>query len=101
MYFLVDIMSDLGDVELMPWILDKLARHGMWNEKHTSIDNVPKGAPQHMRGRIKEVLKQLIRDGLIIQKPTSYGMEISLNFDRKNDIFDIIEAWKLKKGDDR
>jgi len=96
MYNLVDIMH-LGDVEIVPWILDKLARHGMWKAKHTSFDNIPKGAPKHLRGKIKEAAEQLIKDGFIISKPTSYALEVSLNFERKDEIFEIIEKWKLKK----
>ncbi len=91
-------MPDLGDDDIVPWILDKLSRHGWWKAKHTSFDNVPKGAPSHMRDKIKEAAKQLIKDGFINQKPTSYGLEISLNFDRKNEIFQIIENWKMKKS---
>ena len=96
MYNLVDIMH-LGDVEIVPWILDKLARHGMWKAKHTSFDNIPKGAPKHLRGKIKEAAEQLIKDGFIISKRTSYDLEVSLNFERKDEIFEIIEKWKLKK----
>ncbi|MFH1222068.1 MAG: hypothetical protein V1492_03210, partial [Candidatus Micrarchaeota archaeon] len=81
----------------IPWILDKLARHGWWGARHTSFDNIPKGTPQHMRKTIKNAAEQLIKEGYLIQKPTSYGLEVSLNFSRKNEIFDIIEAWKLKK----
>jgi len=91
------VMPDLGEGDIIPWILDTLARHGVWGAKHTSFDNIPKGAPQHMRGGIKEAAEQLIKDGYLIQKPTGYGLEVSLNFSRKNEIFDIIEAWKLKK----
>lgn len=31
-------MSILGDDEIIPWILDKFARHGWWGAKHTNID---------------------------------------------------------------
>ena len=90
-------MPDLGDEELIPWILDKFARHGWWKARHTSFDNIAKGAPKHLRGRIKEAAEQLIKDGFLLQKPTSYGLEVSLNFERKDEIFDIIERWKMKR----
>ena len=90
-------MPDLADEDVIPWILDKMARHGWWGAKHTSRDNIPKGAPQHMRGKIKEAAEQLIKDGYLIQKPIDYGLEVSLNFSRKNEIFNIIEAWKIKR----
>ena len=90
-------MPNLEDEDIIPWILDKFARHGWWKAKHTSFDNIAKGAPQHMRAKIKEAAEQLIKEGFLLKKPTSYGLEVSLNFDRKNEIFDIIERWKLKK----
>ena len=91
-------MPDLTDEDLIPWILDKFVRHGWWKAKHTSFDNIPKGTPHHMRDKIKEAAEQLIKDGFLIKKPTGYGLEVSLNFDRKGQIFEIIEKWKLKKS---
>ena len=90
-------MPDLKDDDLIPWILDKFARNGWWKAKHTSFDNIPKGTPQHMRDKVKDAAKQLIKNGFLIQKPTGYGLEVSLNFDRKDEIFQIIEKWKLKR----
>jgi len=90
-------MPEFLESDLIPWILDKFARHGWWGARHTSFDNVAKGTPQHLRAKVNEAARQLIKDGVLIQKPTSYGLEVSLSFDRKKEIFDIIEAWKLKK----
>ncbi len=50
-----------------------------------------------MMAKIKDATEQLIKEGFLIQKSTSYGLEVSLNFDRKDEIFGIIEKWKLKK----
>lgn len=90
-------MPDLKDDGIIPWILDKFARHGWWKAKHTNFDNIAKGAPTHMKDKINKVGEQLIRGGFLFKKPTSYGLEVSLNFERKTEIFDIIEKWKLKK----
>ncbi len=90
-------VPNLAEEDIIPWILDKFARHGWWKAKHTSFDNIPKGAPQHMRGRIKAVAEKLVGENYLIEKPTGYGREVSLNFERKNEIFDIIEKWKLKR----
>ncbi|MBD3389628.1 hypothetical protein GF415_01595 [Candidatus Micrarchaeota archaeon] len=54
-------------------------------------------APEHMRGRIKAVAERLIGDNYLVEKPTGYGREVSLNFKRKDEIFDIIEKWRLQK----
>lgn len=91
MYISVDKM---GDEEIIAWVLNKMARHGWWEGKHTNIDNIPKGAPPHAKRKVKESIKYLIKLGFIIKKPTNYGVEISLNFRRKSDIFDIIEKSK-------
>jgi len=48
--------------ELRKAVLKKLLRHGYIGEKHTSIDNVPKGFPKHQYGEIRKVLKSLIRE---------------------------------------
>jgi len=48
-------------------------------ERHTSEDNIPKGFPKHERGDVKKALKKLIKQGYITPKITSYGLEVSLN----------------------
>ena len=89
-------MPNLEDEDLIPWILDKFVRHGWWKAKHTSFDNIPKGAPAHIRNKIKDAAEQLIKQGFMIKKPTGYGLEVSLNFEKKDEIFEIIEKCKLR-----
>lgn len=60
-------------------VLAKLYSHNFIGGKHTSEDNVPKSFPKYMRGEVKKALKNLIRQGYIIPKITSYGLEVSLN----------------------
>ncbi|MFB3889367.1 MAG: hypothetical protein ACE14S_07740 [Candidatus Bathyarchaeia archaeon] len=60
-------------------ILQSLLEKNIIGEKHTSEDNATKCLPKHLRGEAKKALKKLTREGYIIQKPTSYGMEVSLN----------------------
>lgn len=38
-----------------------------------------KGLPKHVRGEAKKALKSLIKKGYILPKPTSYGLQVSLN----------------------
>jgi hypothetical protein len=71
-------------------ILAKMLRHGYIGGKHTSEDNIPKGLPKHIRGEIKKALKNLIREGYIIPKITSYGTEVSLNPRRTAEIREIL-----------
>ena len=73
-------------------ILRKLVRHKMWMHKHTSIHNLPKGLPQHLRGKeIKNVIKDLLKEGILLSKPTHYGLEVSLNIKKKSEIEEFIE----------
>ena len=48
-------------------------------ERHTSEDNIPKGFSKHLRGDVKKALKNLIKQGYVTPKITSYGLEVSLN----------------------
>jgi hypothetical protein len=72
-------------------ILAKMYRHGYIGGKHTSEDNIPKGLPKHVHGEVKKTLKNLIRQGYIIPKITSYGLELSLNSARIGEIRQILE----------
>jgi hypothetical protein len=67
-------------------ILQKLHRHGYWGGRHTSFDNLPKGFEKRLRGEVKEAAEELIDEGLLKGKPTSYGIEVSLNPEKKDEI---------------
>jgi hypothetical protein len=67
-------------------ILHKLHRHGYWGGRYTSFDNLPKGFEKRLRGEVKEAAEELIDEGLLKGKPTSYGIEVSLNPEKKDEI---------------
>ena len=60
-------------------VLEKLIYLKCIGGRHTSKDNVIKGFPKHERGNIKKELRNLIKKGYILQKPTFCGMEVSIN----------------------
>ncbi len=60
-------------------ILQKMLFEHDIGGKHTSADNIPKGFPKNERGEVKKALKNLIREGYVMPKITSYGLEVSLN----------------------
>jgi len=76
--------------EVQSNILHQLFRKQNWMNKHTSYDKIRKWVVAGLKGKNgKETdknLKQLIKEGLIIPKPTSYGLEISLNIEYKDEI---------------
>ena len=67
----------------------------MWQHKHTSIHNLPKGLPDNLRNTklIKDVISDLIKENLLLSKPTAYGLEISLNVKKKKEIEEFIEKY--------
>ncbi|MBS3133561.1 hypothetical protein J4470_05585 [Candidatus Woesearchaeota archaeon] len=72
-------------------ILRKLFRHRIIGGKHTAVENLTKGIPKHIVGEAKEAVKELIKEGFVIPKPTSYGLQVSLNPERIEEITRIIE----------
>jgi hypothetical protein len=79
--------------EIEARILNKLARHRKWGDSHTSFENLKKGFPSHVGKEVNKTADELIREGLLLQKPTSYELEISLNPDKKEEILRRIEKF--------
>ncbi|MBS3056580.1 MAG: hypothetical protein J4473_04055 [Candidatus Aenigmarchaeota archaeon] len=84
---------NITDNQLKAIILDKLARHTYWGGKHTSFDNLQKGIPKYLSGHAKKLGEGMIKTGLLLAKPTSYGLEVSLNPVMKKEIFEIIDKY--------
>jgi len=78
--------------EIKRFILRKLVRHRMWLHKHTSIHNLAKGLPDWLRSRkeVRFVIDDLLKEKILLAKPTNYGLEVSLNILKKNDIEEFI-----------
>ena len=81
------------DEEIKGKILHKLTRLGKFKHSHTSIDNLPKGFPADIRGKVKSCVKELIREDILFRKPTSYRMEISVNGANKEKIMHYIDKF--------
>jgi hypothetical protein len=71
-------------------ILSKMVRHNVWGEKHTAYDNIPRGFPKDKWKDVRVELDALIREGIIQTKPTGYGLHVSLNILRKDEIERIV-----------
>jgi hypothetical protein len=72
-------------------LLKKLRRRGNWGNSHTAFDDLPRGFPKDLRGSVKEIADELVKEGLLQDKPTGYGRHVSLNPQRKAEIDRIIE----------
>ncbi len=86
---------DQIEYDIKKFILRKLVRHRIWMHKHTSIHNLPKGLPDYLRSRkeVKKVIGEMIKQGILLSKPTDYGLEVSLNIKKKKEIENFIESF--------
>ena len=85
------------DEEIKGKILHKMTRMGKFRHSHTSIDNLPKGFPAHERNRVKKLVKDMKKKGLLLFKPTAYGEEVSINLEERMEIQRLIEIFLEKK----
>lgn len=86
-------MAEIED-DIKRFILRKLARHRIWMHKHTSIHNLHKGLPDYLRSRkeVRKVIDEMLKQRLLLSKPTNYGLEVSLNIEKKREIETFIEG---------
>jgi len=87
-----------SDEEIKARILLKLAKRGKWGGAHTSFDNLEKGWNVRDLGkegtrRVQKITKDLVKTGFVVSKPTSYGLQISLNPRRSAEIEQIIKKF--------
>lgn len=75
------------------FIVRKLYRKRMWIHKHTNINNLPKGLSNELRvsREIKKVIEELLKEQILLSKPTHYGLEVSLNPKKIKEIEELIE----------
>lgn len=88
----------LSDEQIKATVLFKLYRRGNWGASHTAFDNLKKGFKESELGkgglrRVEKMAKELMRSGLIIQKPTSYGLQVSLNPRQNQTIITIMRRY--------
>lgn len=72
--------------QLKCFIVKKLFHHGYIGGRHTDIENLKKGLAGHVKGDVKEAAKELIKEGILIPKPTSYGLHVSLNSQKREEM---------------
>lgn len=83
-------MKFSSEEEVKATILYHLRRKKVIGGVHTPFDALKKGFPSHLGKNIEEISKELIKQGYMITKPTSYGLQVSLNKDRIIEIEEFI-----------
>lgn len=81
------------DEQIKGKILHKLSRLGKFEHSHTAFDNLQKGFPVDIRGRVKDMGKELKKEGILLSKPTNYGEEVSINVSMKEKILYYINKF--------
>ena len=67
-------------------ILYHLRRKKVIGGVHTPFDTLRRGFPGHLGEEVNKIAKELIKEGFLITKPAPYGLQISLNKERLNEI---------------
>ena len=76
--------------EIKATILYNLRRKKVIGGVHTHFDTLKRGFPSHLGKDISKIIKQLIKDGLILTKPSGYGLQVSLNKKKLKEIEEFI-----------
>jgi len=71
-------------------LLEKMLRLEYIGARHMAYDEAGKGFPKHLRKEVKRAADELIRSEIILRRPTSYGLRISLNPHKMDEIERIV-----------
>ncbi len=88
----------LSDDQIKATILFKRYKRGNWGGSHTALDSLKKAwkaqdLGKHSLTRVERLTKQLIREGLIVPKPTGYGLQVSLSPRQNEAIITIMKRF--------
>jgi len=86
-----------ADDELKGKILHKLTRFGKFEHSHTAIEHLQKGFPKDATGKVKEMIHELKKEGILKSKPTSYGEHVSINVEMSDRVMEYIDTFLKRK----
>ncbi len=81
----------MKEEEIIATLLKKLYLAGKIGHSHTPFENLPKGFPSNIGKEVKQIAKMLARKGILILSKHNYGIGVSLNHKRLQEIKVIIE----------
>ena len=82
---------NFNEEEIKATILYHLRRKKVIGGVHTPFDTLRRGFPSHLGKDIEKIAKELIKEGLILTKPAPYGLQVSLNKEKIQEIERIIK----------
>ncbi len=71
-------------------ILTKMLADHRIGARHISLENLKTGFPSHVKGEVEKCLKKLVKKNLVLQHPTSYGMQYALSPQSIQDVMRIL-----------
>jgi hypothetical protein len=88
----------LSDEQIKASVLFKLYKRGNWGGSHTAFENLRKGFKESELGkgglkRVEKIARELVRSGFIMQKPTRYGVQVSLNPRENEAVITIMKRY--------
>jgi len=85
-------MPDSEESKIKATLLYHLRRKRVIGGVHTPYDTLKRGFPKHLGKEVEQGAKDLIKDGFILTKPASYGLQVSLNKEKLQEIDTIIRS---------
>lgn len=85
----------MDNEEIRARLLFSLARRRNWGESHTAYEHMFRQFKSESLGKaglknVRNIADELMREGFIIKKPTHYGLQVSLNPKKSQEIKQII-----------
>lgn len=84
---------EFSDEEIKATMLYHLRRKKVIGGVHTPFDTITKGFPSHLGKNVKKIAQELIKKGILMTKPASYGLQVSLNKERIKEIEEFIKKF--------
>ena len=90
------MFTSSSDGHLQAEMLLNLVRKNCYGGKHTAAENMFRGLDNRRLGkeglkRARNLANDLIKQGLILTKPTHYGLQVSLNPRKSQEIKKLIK----------
>ncbi|MDD5133309.1 MAG: hypothetical protein PHD81_01690 [Candidatus Nanoarchaeia archaeon] len=82
---------EFNEDQIKATILYDLRRKKVIGGVHVPFDTLKKGFPPHLKGEVDTIAKDLIKKGLLIPKPASYGLQVSINKEKMREIEEFIK----------
>ncbi|OIO41814.1 hypothetical protein CO154_02665 [Candidatus Pacearchaeota archaeon CG_4_9_14_3_um_filter_31_7] len=83
----MEVSQDLIKARLLYHLRKKRVLGGV----HTHYDTLKRGFPKHLGKEVEKAANELLKQGWLISKPTSYGLQVSLNKNKIQEIENFIK----------